>query len=1460
MTAQMHSSDELKCTAHAVSITLYARSQSPTNLAWLLDSGASIHLVNNLQYLHNAVVYQSPRPLHLATSDAVGGIIAKGSVCLLDARGSQLWLHDVQCVPAATTNLISVSAAIKDGCQFRTDSRGAHVQMIGPETWACAVAMSKGLYYLQRVQCRTLAVPRAASLPESAEGPVKLPHNCQLRDLWHRRLGHPGETAMSRITREGLISGLPVSLIPCADCSPACEACLQGKLPRPPFPNSTRPASRVLERIHLDTVGELPVRALTGEKYWVTVLDEASHCVAAIPVKSKAEIPRKLKELLMYWQRRLKLQIKFIRSDRGTEFINQEFRSFCLAQGIEMETSAPGTPQQNGAAERMNRTLKERVRTLLAAAQAKQSLWKEALQAAVILCNIVPASNRSVTPYEAFLGIKPTAGALRTWGCKAFVLLQKPHMTATGPRALPGMMVGYELGSKAYRILTAQGIKVSRDVRFIEEELGAPAVGYLDLHTWGRHQAQPPPGPTAQCNQSPASRSAPTVGAPAGPRPLDLLQTRVPAHLGAGPSPGPSGATNGTPGPAAQGNQSPASRSTPAVEAPAGPRPLDPLQAQVPAHLGAGPPPGPSGSTNEAPGPSADTNDQLQQAQDLCATPQHSMPGPEPRSPSPAQSMGSPGTDAEVPAQPGRRSWSLIDRARAIARGREVLVGQAVPLQATQKLLRPPSGIPVAGEAQRAAVQAQQRRERADRRNLVRELQSRMQVFPSATPSERITECLSRGCSSSPKAISHGPRGIVSHERDIEEAGEVDSPREYLKTGTMGPSAIPDSKVQQSAQHKVQRDVPAEYSPHHSSPSEREFVETSETIPLATECACESVEIERGTEAQMGPESEMPASQVPQDPSARLSTAKCESRKECKTQVSATEHSVRMCGEEAERDGYTEERFYVFRCEERLPNEGEPGVKFSKITVPRNYREARQSDQWSYWEQAMNEEKNSLDAHETMEYVERPWGKKVIPVHWIYSAKVDNFGNVLRFKARLVAQGCRQIPGVDVDEVFAPTSSFAARRVILSVAAQRDYEIHQVDIKTAFLNGDLEEEVYVTQPPGFENGDPRVVCKLNKALYGLKQSPRAWHKRLDAEMSALGFVACKSDAGVYVRKKAGEKPLFILVYVDDLLIICKDLSLVEWFKELLKSKFTIHDLGEVKDFLGCQVRRNRQDRQVSISCIPKIEALLEKFGVSDGGRVVDTPMHKGFVPTQMPYVEDERDGSGAGVPLDPGHRYCELIGSLLYIANTTRPDIAQAVGVLSRYRCNPTTAHWNAAMRVLHYLRDTKDKVLVLGGNSSVVLEGYVDADFAGDLDSRFSTSGYVFYVCGGAVSWASKKQNSVATSTVEAEFMASSLAIKEANWLRSFLEEIGEPPWSVKIYVDNQGCINHLRNPVNSKFTKHIAVAFHFAREAIKLCQVDVQYVESAKNRADVMTKPLVGPVFRKHVDALGLLTLYQE
>ena len=532
------------------------------------------------------------------------------------------------------------------------------------------------------------------------------------------------------------------------------------------------------------------------------------------------------------------------------------------------------------------------------------------------------------------------------------------------------------------------------------------------------------------------------------------------------------------------------------------------------------------------------------------------------------------------------------------------------------------------------------------------------------------------------------------------------------------------------------------------------------------------------------------------------------------------------------------------------------GVKFSKVHVPANLKEAQRSEQWRQWEQAMQEEKDSLDAHDTMEYVERPHGHKVIPVHWIFSTKVDEHGNVLRFKARLVAQGCRQVPGIDVGEVFAPTSSFGARRALLAVAAAQDFEIHQVDIKTAFLNGELEEEVYVTQPPGYENGNPRVVCRLKKALYGLKQAPRAWHKTLDVKLQTMGYTPCKSDAGVYVKTSPDGGKSYFLVYVDDLLIMSKGMESIEWAKGELQASFTIHDLGEVKEFLGCHVRRDRARQVIYLSCTSKIEALAEKFGVTSGGKSVDS-MHREFCHTREPFLAQAEEVVGSGTPLPPGNRYAELVGSLLYIANTTRPDMAHAVGVLARYRHAATTAHWTEGIRILKYLLDTKDLALTLGG-SSTVLEGHVDSDFAGDLDEKFSTTGYILSVFGGAVVWCSTKQQSISKSTVEAEFLAASQAIKELAWLKGFLEELGVSPWSIRLYCDNQGCIANLKNPLNTKYTKHIAVRFHFAREAIAKGQVDIRWIESTKNVADIMTKALNKVVFVGHRQNIGLRLPY--
>jgi hypothetical protein len=242
--------------------------------------------------------------------------------------------------------------------------------------------------------------------------------------------------------------------------------------------------------------------------------------------------------------------------------------------------------------------------------------------------------------------------------------------------------------------------------------------------------------------------------------------------------------------------------------------------------------------------------------------------------------------------------------------------------------------------------------------------------------------------------------------------------------------------------------------------------------------------------------------------SSTLEMANCESQREREQRgKSESSQTAPMCSAATFSERVVGER----ECESK-PDQGKhTGVRFGKISVLSSLKEAQKSPQWEYWKAAMQEEQNSLDAHEVMEYVPRPRGHKVIPVHWIFSVKMDAHGNVLRFKARLVAQGCRQIPGVDVMEVFAPTSSYGSRRALLSVAAQEGLEIHQVDVKTAFLNGELEEEVYVTQPPGFENGDGNTVCRLKKALYGLKQAPRAWHKTLNEKLHTMGYEVCKSD-------------------------------------------------------------------------------------------------------------------------------------------------------------------------------------------------------------------------------------------------------------------------------------------------------------------------------------------------------------
>jgi hypothetical protein len=535
-------------------------------------------------------------------------------------------------------------------------------------------------------------------------------------------------------------------------------------------------------------------------------------------------------------------------------------------------------------------------------------------------------------------------------------------------------------------------------------------------------------------------------------------------------------------------------------------------------------------------------------------------------------------------------------------------------------------------------------------------------------------------------------------------------------------------------------------------------------------------------------------------------------------------------------------------------------VEGFKFQVPKNLREAKLSSQADQWMQACNEELTSFDIHDTYEVVDRPENVGVLPTHWIFTPKVDGDGVIYRFKARLVVNGDRQIFGVDVNETFAPTATAAARRSLLSVAAAHNLEVHQADIKTAFLHGELDEEVFVIQPPGFGNGDPNKVWRLKKSVYGLKQAPRCWWAKLTEVLEGLGYVPTASDPSIYVNQSDPEDPMYLGVFVDDLAIVGKHKDKVMKFKEEIMKIFEIHDLGEIKDFLGASIVRDRENKVLYMKNTAKIDEYVEKFGLGGETKPVKVPLSPSFVVTKEPFTEvpatefEVKRVYGSGTLLPKGHFYGELIGSLLYIANSTRPDISTAASVLSQFREKPTTAHLNEALRVLRYLKDTRQHALRLGGGGPV-MEVFTDADYAGCLDTRRSRSGFLVKVLGGVVSWASKKQKTIAQSTVEAEFQAACLAINEVNWLRKMLNELGVHVGEVVMHCDNRGCLTHLKNPVVSGYTKHLAIRFHKTREAVVLGQVVPKYVGTNENTADIFTKALPPQTFLYHRDALGVV-----
>jgi len=360
----------------------------------------------------------------------------------------------------------------------------------------------------------------------------------------------------------------------------------------------------------------------------------------------------------------------------------------------------------------------------------------------------------------------------------------------------------------------------------------------------------------------------------------------------------------------------------------------------------------------------------------------------------------------------------------------------------------------------------------------------------------------------------------------------------------------------------------------------------------------------------------------------------------------------------------------------------------------------------------------------------------VVSCKWILKSKVNPDGSLARRKARLVARGFSQTHGVDYFETFSPVVRYESVRCILSLAAAKKMDIVQFDVKTAFLNGDLKEEVFMSQPEGYEDGSGRV-CKLNRSIYGLKQSSRNWNEKFNSFLSGEGLVATAEDTCVFVRHN-GKETLIVCLYVDDGLVCGTNKGEVASFLKSLESVFEI-TAGSPEQYVGMEISRDKNAGTISISQTGYISRVLQRFGMMEC-KSVATPMTAGI----KLQVEDSKE-----VFQCP---YREAIGCLNYISCVSRPDITYAINCLARYSNDPKKVHWRAVKRVMQYLKGTKDKKLLFGSDRELVLTGHCDSDWGGEEDQRRSTTGYVFSLTGGPVSWCSRLQRTTALSVTEAE------------------------------------------------------------------------------------------------------------
>ncbi|GAA6014203.1 hypothetical protein JCM8202_005183 [Rhodotorula sphaerocarpa] len=505
------------------------------------------------------------------------------------------------------------------------------------------------------------------------------------------------------------------------------------------------------------------------------------------------------------------------------------------------------------------------------------------------------------------------------------------------------------------------------------------------------------------------------------------------------------------------------------------------------------------------------------------------------------------------------------------------------------------------------------------------------------------------------------------------------------------------------------------------------------------------------------------------------------------------------------------------------------------------------------WISAINVELEAFEQRGVWdtEMVELPPGARAIPLKWVLLVKRDEYGNVIKYKARLVARGDLQREGIDYGEVFSSTIRFSTVLTLLALSTLHGWDIRRFNVTAAFLHGHLDEKhpLFAKQVPGFEDRSrPGLVRRLRRSLYGLRQAGRKWNETFVERLKGIGFAQSRADPSLFVRRREG-KIAIVPIHVDDGLVIGDD-DLKQVISDLSASLDDSVKEEDLTLFLGVRIRR-REDGSIALDQRHYVEKIEERFGFEGvPKRPIDTPAS--LVADLMPRKEDEPRSN---------EQYRELLGALLYLAICTRPDISYAVAVCSRFAGDPAPRHWTQLKRVARYAIATKSNGIVYQPSGNREIAGFTDADHAGDVNTRRSVSGWVFTLAGAAIDWQSKRQPVVSISSTEAEYYAYSSAVREAVWLRSLVKDIGlEPTRPTILRADNRSMIILADHPTSHHRTKHFAVHASYTREKVANGEVQLEWIPTEDMAADMMTKALASTKHRRFCSMVGLADCHVE